>query len=126
MTFRQRIIKSLLFVAVFLTLACMAAAAAGSLLGDADSDSEVTILDATCIQRNLAGLPVSGVFSARAANVDGDEEVSILDATHIQRWLADLDTPYRVGEELESPTEGDKPAQRPTDENGWGLDVFRP
>ena len=58
-------------------------------LGDADDDGELSILDATAIQRKLAGLPTDR-FNAAAADVDGDKEVSILDATSIQRKLAGL------------------------------------
>ena len=67
----------------------------GTLIGDADTDGEVSILDATTIQRELVNLEVEA-FDEVAANVDGDEEVSILDATEIQRWLvglADEDSP---------------------------------
>lgn len=61
----------------------------GKLLGDADSDSTVTILDATKIQRELADLGVS-VFDEEAADYDQDGDVTILDATGIQRTIADL------------------------------------
>ena len=59
------------------------------ILGDADDDGEVTILDATTIQRTLASLPVES-FNEAAADADGDGEVTILDATSIQRYLAGL------------------------------------
>ena len=68
----------------------------GVMLGDADCDTEVTILDATAIQRYLAGLTVSA-FSEQAADADGDSEVTILDATAIQRWLAGLPTNKGIG-----------------------------
>ena len=59
------------------------------MIGDADLDGEVTILDATTIQRHLVGLPVEN-FSEAAADADGDGEVTILDATTIQRYLVGL------------------------------------
>lgn len=62
----------------------------GLMKGDADGDGEVTILDATVIQRTLASIPVSFIDKA-AADADGDGEVTILDATGIQRTLAGLD-----------------------------------
>ena len=136
MTFKRRIIKSVSFGIAVLMLAGTIASAAANLLGDADGDGEVTILDATSIQRSLAGLSVSDKYSAQAADVDGDTEESILDATHIQRWLASLDTPYHIGEPLggptqpptETPTEQptQSPAQHPTDSESWGLEIFRP
>ena len=69
------------------------------LLGDADSDGEVTIFDATSIQRYLAELPATG-FHADAADADGDGEVSIFDATAIQRYLAELATNPNIGKPI--------------------------
>ena len=59
------------------------------LLGDVDGDGEVTIFDATAIQRYLAGI-LSGPFNEEAADIDGDGDISIFDATYIQRMLAGL------------------------------------
>ena len=61
------------------------------ILGDADSDGIVAIIDATAIQRHLADLSTTS-FDEDAADVDKDEKISILDATAIQRHLADLPT----------------------------------
>ena len=68
-----------------------------TLLGDVDGDGEVSILDATAIQRRLAGL--STEYVEAAADLDEDGEVSILDATEIQRFLAGLSTKgQRIGQ----------------------------
>ena len=67
-----------------------------AIIGDADTDGEVTILDATAIQRVLAGLPVEA-FDEYAADADMDEEVTILDATAIQRYLAGLPANENIG-----------------------------
>ena len=64
---------------------------AAYILGDADGDTEVTILDATSIQRHLASLPTQS-FNEKAADADQDGEVTIIDATTIQRHLAALPT----------------------------------
>lgn len=70
---------------------------AGSfLIGDADGDGKVTILDATAIQRRLAALNVAS-FSEKGADVDGDG-VNIMDATRIQRYLAGFSDRYHIGE----------------------------
>ena len=61
------------------------------MVGDADKDGELTILDATAIQRALAGLK-NEKYDAKAADADEDGEVSILDATAVQRKLAGLST----------------------------------
>ena len=74
------------------------------LLGDADRDTEVTILDATKIQRVLAGLTSSSSINPEAADADRDGEVSILDATSIQRALAGLPTRYPVGKWVDPAT----------------------
>ena len=58
--------------------------------GDADKDGDVTVLDATRIQRWIADLEPDDNIDLTNANVDGDNEVTILDATHIQRFIADL------------------------------------
>ena len=68
--------------------------------GDMDADGEITILDATWIQRLLAGFPYNecgghatfGAFSqSDMADYDRDGKVTILDATAIQRHLAGLE-----------------------------------
>ena len=69
------------------------------ILGDADGDGEVTILDATAIQRTLAGLPTES-FIDKAADADEDGELTILDATAVQRWLAGLDSNENIGSEM--------------------------
>lgn len=68
----------------------------GYLLGDADVDGLVTILDATMIQRKLVNLPVT-TFVEEAADVDG-EGLDSTDATYIQRYIASIETPFHVGE----------------------------
>ena len=52
------------------------------IVGDTDNDGKVTILDATCIQRWLAGLP-NQIFVEEAADTDDDGKTTILDATAI-------------------------------------------
>ena len=70
------------------------------ILGDADSDVEVTIIDATTIQRKLAGIEPK-TYDARAADADEDGEVMILDATAIQRYLAGLPTHAGIGKPVQ-------------------------
>ena len=67
------------------------------LLGDADGDGEVTIVDATKIQRVLANMQ-GAVINETAADVDGDGEVTIVDATLIQRYLAIMPVKYPINE----------------------------
>lgn len=66
------------------------------IIGDADGDSKVTILDATVIQRHLASLTTK-TYIEQAADADENGEVDILDATVIQRWLAGFTDHPAVG-----------------------------
>ena len=66
------------------------------MIGDTDGDEELTICDATLIQRQLADIPVFA-FDEKAADVDGNG-LSITDATQIQRYLVGIDDPYNIGE----------------------------
>ncbi len=70
------------------------------LLGDVDRKGEVTILDATLIQRSLADLETFDTIQEYQADVDSDDEVTILDATDIQRRLASLSENENIGKAL--------------------------
>ena len=72
-----------------------------AILGDADSDGEVTILDATAIQKNLVNLPDVS-FDEMRADADEDNEITIFDATAIQRYLASLPTNEHIGSIINS------------------------
>ena len=65
--------------------------------GDPDGDDDVTILDATSIQRRLAELKNEGTYCRGAADADGDGQSTILDATAIQRKLAEFPGHERIG-----------------------------
>lgn len=69
----------------------------GYLLGDADDDGAVTILDATRIQRLLVGLVDDPDGSCALRGDVSCDGLDILDATCIQRWLADFTTEYPIG-----------------------------
>lgn len=76
------------------------------LYGDADGDGEVTILDATCIQRHLVSVADALIQeeNIKAATVSGEDELSITDATLIQRFLAGL-IDHFPAEKTVTPTE---------------------
>ena len=67
------------------------------MVGDADGDGKITILDATKIQRLLAALvdDADGMIALRGDS-DGSG-LDILDATKIQRFLAGFTTQENIG-----------------------------
>ena len=60
------------------------------LLGDADLNGRINVIDATAIQRHLANLAPFSEMQLAAADVDGDGEVTIQDVTVLQLWLAEF------------------------------------
>ena len=67
------------------------------ILGDVDGDGEITILDATYIQRYLAAFALPFELNKATADADQDDEITIIDATHIQRYLASLPCNKNIG-----------------------------
>ena len=68
------------------------------ILGDANGDGIVTILDATVIQRYLAAYTVRNPDTVvKCGDIAGDG-LDILDATLIQRYLAEFTVPYDIGQ----------------------------
>ena len=67
------------------------------LLGDANLDGEVNVVDATVIQRCQASLITLSDEAIRLADVDHDGESGIVDATWIQRWEAHMTAPDGIG-----------------------------
>lgn len=68
----------------------------GYLIGDANDDGYVTIVDVTAIQRMLAQFPTVD-FNEQAADINGNG-LDIDDATAIQRYLAEFEDTYHIGE----------------------------
>lgn len=64
------------------------------LLGDVDYDGNITIIDATCIQRHLASLIELTDGQKLYADTTKDGDISILDVTSIQRFIAQLITEF--------------------------------
>lgn len=60
------------------------------LIGDADTDGEVSILDATAIQLHIADIQHISDLGLLAADADRDGDVSVLDATQIQLYIAGI------------------------------------
>lgn len=68
-------------------------------IGDADGDGEITILDATKIQRYLVGLDTDDMIAIRG--ISGEEDaLNIIHATRIQRDVAGFESSYHIGEPI--------------------------
>lgn len=65
---------------------------ADKLVGDADLDGEISILDATAIQLHIASLADFSSEQKLLSDIDFDSDISVLDATQIQRNLAGYHT----------------------------------
>lgn len=70
------------------------------ILGDADGDGEVTVFDATMIQRTIASIGDLEINEA-AADADEDGEVTVLDASYIQRWLSNIPSNDHIGKPIQ-------------------------
>lgn len=62
-----------------------------SIIGDVDEDFNLTVLDATLIQKVVANLTTFTEYQSKKADMDNDGECTVLDATTIQRKIANLE-----------------------------------
>ncbi|MDO4747947.1 MAG: dockerin type I repeat-containing protein [Eubacteriales bacterium] len=88
------------------------------LLGDANQDGQVTVIDATTIQKHLVELLTLDDIGMLLADVNEDGTVSVMDATLIQRWVAKIDDDTNINTILnqkENPgTDADDESTQPT------------
>ena len=70
------------------------------LLGDIDGDEDISIIDVTLLQRQLAGLEIPYVFVDKVADADEDSDVTVIDVTYIQRWLAGIPSNDNIGKPI--------------------------
>ncbi len=67
-------------------------------LGDSDGDGEITIMDATIIQRHLSMLnPYMDEPTLMQGDVDQNGRLEICDVLFITRYLSGMDTAYPIG-----------------------------
>lgn len=99
----------LLCLILMLGVFAVASAAEAYVMGDADGNGNVEIVDATVVMRVMAYLVTDTDGSiAKRCNINGNG-MDITSATWIQRYLAEMDIPYPVGQPV---TEA--PTQKPT------------
>ena len=86
--------------------------------GDVDLDGEVTILDATVIQRVLVEMiEDSDGHILRYGDIDGGG-LSIIDVTFIQRYLTQMDDGYPIGDIVDEDPQPTEPDTVPVVVNG--------
>ncbi|MBQ3265139.1 MAG: dockerin type I repeat-containing protein [Ruminococcus sp.] len=68
------------------------------LVGDVDGDQNVDVIDATFLQRHLAGIAIPFEFDESAADADENGTADVIDVTHLQRWLIDLDQQLNISQ----------------------------
>lgn len=65
-----------------------------TLLGDVNGDGEITVVDATIIQKYIVGLTTLDDETLNVADVNKDGAVTVVDATLIQKFIAKLITEF--------------------------------
>lgn len=68
--------------------------------GDVNIDGDITVIDATDIQKYIVGLEEFTEDSKSVADVDSDGVVSVMDATSIQKYIVGLEDCGRVGQQF--------------------------
>lgn len=87
-----------------------------SLYGDVNGDGNISIKDATAIQKHVAQLELIPAARQPLADVNGDNNISIKDATAIQKYVAKIaDSNSRAGQAYSgggsvTPTQAPQPA----------------
>lgn len=60
-------------------------------IGDVNSDGDISVVDATLVQKYIVGLEKLTDLQKKSAEVNGDGEISVVDATLIQKYIVGLD-----------------------------------
>ena len=75
----------------------VAPATESDILGDVDMNGEVDIIDATWLQRHIAGFIILSDAALALSDVDGDGEITVMDVSAIQRYTGNLSAPEGIG-----------------------------
>lgn len=60
-------------------------------IGDVNSDGDISVVDATLVQKYIVGLENLKDFQKKSADVNDDNEITVVDATLIQKYIVGLD-----------------------------------
>lgn len=91
----------LVILTVFISVSTTATANdATFLLGDADGDDDISVTDATLIQRDVAQIQLLPFDRHNASDTDHDSYITVMDSSLIQRWLVHLKVTYPIGENV--------------------------
>ena len=84
--------------------------------GEVNGDGDITIVDATLVQKHVAQLETLSADKQILADVNGDNTISVVDATLIQKYIAQLKDWGRTGDvyQAEQPTTPEPTSAEPT------------
>ncbi len=102
-------IKSILSLSLCMAMMMSVSVRAESkMLGDVDNDGEITITDATFIQRYTVGIKTPVAVTSSVADIDGDHVVTVMDASHLQRTLVNVSDSYPISKPVVEPSTTDR------------------
>ena len=84
--------------------------------GEVNGDGDITIVDATLVQKHVVQLETLSADKQILADVNGDNTISVVDATLIQKYIAQLKDWGRTGDvyQAEQPTTPEPTSAEPT------------
>lgn len=84
--------------------------------GELNGDGDITIVDATLVQKHVAQLETLSADKQILADVNGDNTISVVDATLIQKYIVQLKDWGRTGDvyQAEQPTTPEPTTAEPT------------
>lgn len=84
--------------------------------GDVNGDGDITVIDATLVQKHVVQLETLSADKQILADVNGDNTISVVDATLIQKYVVRLENWGRTGDvyQAEQPTTPEPTSAEPT------------
>ena len=84
--------------------------------GDVNGDGDITVVDATLVQKHVVQLETLSADKQILADVNGDNTISVVDATLIQKYVVRLEDWGRTGDvyQAEQPTTPEPTTAEPT------------